>query len=73
MLILDRIENDIAVIEADDKIIEVHISELAENVKEGDVLTESDGKYIVDSEATVERREKLASMYRNRLRKKRKE
>lgn len=73
MLILDRIENDIAVIETDDKIIEVKFSELAENAKEGDVLTESDGKYIVDSEATAERREKLASMYRNRLRKKRKE
>jgi len=73
MLILDRIENDIAVIETDDKIIEVKLSELAENAKEGDVLTESDGKYIVDSEAKGERREKLASMYRNRLRKKRKE
>lgn len=73
MLILDRIENDIAVIEADDKIIEVHISKLAENAKGGDVLKESDGKYIVDSEATAARKEKLASMYRNRLRKKREE
>ena len=73
MLILDRIENDIAVIEADDKIIEVHISELAENAKGGVVLKESDGKYIVDSEATAARKEKLASMYRNRLRKKREE
>nr|MDE6664753.1 DUF3006 domain-containing protein [Ruminococcus sp.] len=48
MTVIDRFENDIAVIETDGRMIEVDRLQLPENVREGDVLTENNGVWTVD-------------------------
>lgn len=57
MIIIDRFEGNIAVVEDDNgKCKEVKRSMLPDDADEGDVLTYADGKYTVDHEATEERR-----------------
>ena len=69
MLILDRIEEETAVIESDSGMIEVSIQMLGENICEGDVLIQDGERYIKDDAATAERKQKIAELYRNRLKK----
>lgn len=58
-MIVDRIENDIAVCEdKEQKLHDIPLSKLPEGLKEGDVLTLKDGKYFVDKELTQNLREK---------------
>lgn len=71
MLILDRFEGDIAVIESDEGMKEVKRSEV--NASEGDVLRLDGGKYVTDIAATAERKQKIAQMYKNRLGKRKSE
>lgn len=52
--IIDRIENDTAVCEADSIMIDVPLSALPKDVCEGDVVTLS-----VDSKETAERKERI--------------
>ena len=54
--ILDRFEENFAVLEKKSGgTIDVNI-DLIENAKEGDVIVEKDGKYFVDEKATLERK-----------------
>ncbi len=51
-LVVDRIEGDIAVCEnrANGVIINIQISKLPENIREGSILKYYDGKYRLDSD-----------------------
>lgn len=60
IMIIDRFEGDIAVIETDGGMIEVNVSELPDNAREGDVLALENGRYTVDCEASEERRRKAS-------------
>lgn len=71
MLILDRFEGDIAVIESDEGMKEVKRSEV--NASEGDVLSFDGEKYVTDTAATAERKQKITQMYKNRLGKRKSE
>lgn len=59
MLILERIEGSIAVIERDGECFEVSAESISANAVEGDVLTLQNGVYIPDSSATKKRREEI--------------
>jgi len=58
MIIVDRIENGIAVCEIDGVMRDIPVADIKGRVREGDVLVESgDGSYLTaDSAATEERR-----------------
>ena len=61
--ITDRIEGNNAVLETADKtFITVPLSDLPFDVKEGMVLTFSNGEYFIDAEKTSERKEKIKSL-----------
>ncbi len=62
MIILERYEGNIAVLEIDGKIKNVPTKMLKENIKEGTVLVFEDNMYLPDSEATAVRRKKIASL-----------
>lgn len=55
-MVIDRFEGEYAVAESDGEIVNIHISELPENVSEGDVLVFTEGRYAVDSRETEYRR-----------------
>ena len=62
MLIIDRFENDTAVIENGEEMINIPRSLLPENAKEGDIITESGGGYIIDETATDKRRQEILDL-----------
>lgn len=62
MLIIDRIEDGIAVIENENTRFEVSAEMLAENVKEGDVVVSENGLYIKDENATAIRRDEIIKL-----------
>ena len=59
MLIIDRISENIAVIEDGDNRFEVPRSELAPDVKEGDAVLLENGVYRKDPSATEKRRQEI--------------
>ena len=62
MLIIDHIEEKIAVIEDGDSRFEVPAEMLGGNVKEGDVVTLENGLYIKDENATAARRDEIIKL-----------
>lgn len=62
MLILERFEGNIAIIENDDSHIETDRKNVAENASEGDVLTEVNGRYEVDKNQTEKRRSEILKL-----------
>ncbi len=62
MLIVDRIEDGIAVIEQDSGRVEVPVEMLAEDVREGDIVTLRDGLYTADKAATKKRRREITEL-----------
>ena len=62
MLIIDRIEDGIAVIEDENTHIEIPAEMLGENVREGDVVTLENGLYIKDETATAARRDEIIKL-----------
>jgi len=62
MTVIDRFENDIAVLETDSGITEVKREYLPEYAKEGDVLVFSGDGWTVDSEATEQRKERIREL-----------
>lgn len=66
MIIIERFEENIAVLEDGDngKSIEVDRNILPHNAKEGDVLELSDGCYLVNSEETEKRRKAVIERLR---------
>lgn len=69
--IVDKIENDIAVLENKDtrEIINVNISCLPSLIKEGSVLRYDGSKYYIDNELEMKRRQDLLERFK-RLRNK---
>ena len=63
-MIIDRFEGETAVIETDGGMIEINVSELPENAREGDVLVLENGRYTVDPEATEQRRKNASDRLR---------
>lgn len=63
-MIIDRFEGGIAVVETDEGIIDISREYLPENAAEGDVIVQTCGGYIVDEQATAERRRKIAERLR---------
>lgn len=69
MNVIDRFENDIAVIETDGIMIEINRSLFPENACEGDVVEEVDGKWIVDVSATEKRRTEIREFMKRLMKK----
>ncbi len=69
--IVDKIENDIAVLENKDtrEIINVNISCLPSLIKEGSILKYDGSKYYIDNELEMKRRQDLLERFK-RLRNK---
>ncbi|MGN0467631.1 MAG: DUF3006 domain-containing protein [Acutalibacteraceae bacterium] len=70
-LIVDRIENKIAVCEAEDCIhVEIALSELPEGTHEGSVLVKkADGTYVLDKQQEEKRRSEMLSLQENLFKK----
>lgn len=63
---IEKIENNIAVCENDDgEAIKLELSSLPPDVKEGDILLQSDNSFTLDRSETLERRRKMAELQRN--------
>ncbi|MGN1481025.1 DUF3006 domain-containing protein [Porcipelethomonas sp.] len=62
MLIIERFEGNIAVIEDDDNHLEIDRNSLPDNAREGDVLVKSGDAYKIDPEQTKKRREKILKL-----------
>ena len=64
MLIIDRFENEFAVVEdtETEKMITIKKELIEQNASEGDVIVFSDGLYHVDSEATKKRRAEVLAL-----------
>ena len=62
MLIIDRIEDGIAVIEDENTRFEVSAEMLGENVREGDVVVHENGFYIKDENASATRRDEIIKL-----------
>jgi hypothetical protein len=62
MIILERYEGEIAVLEVDGKIKNVPTEKLEKGISEGTVLIFKNNMYLPDSEATAARRKKIASL-----------
>ena len=65
MLIIDRIEDGIAVIEDEDSRFEVPVSMLDKDVREGDVVILENGVYVPDISATEKRRRYIQKLQDN--------
>lgn len=64
MIIIDRFEENFAVCEADNEIINIEKINLPRNAQEGDVLIKSaDGKYYVDKAETKKRKENVENKF----------
>lgn len=63
-MVVDRFEGEYAVIETEDGMVNVHISQLDENIREGDCVVLKDGRYTADAAETSERRTKMAQRLR---------
>ena len=69
MNVIDRFEDNIAVIETDGGFIEIERSRLPEDVREGDIVTETDGIWIVDITATQQRRKNIRELMKRLMKK----
>lgn len=68
MIIIDRFEGSLAVLETDDGMKNIERSLLPENAAEGDVLV-YDGSWTVDTAATEQRRERTRKRLKRLLNK----
>lgn len=60
--IIDRIEEDFAVIECDGEMLNIKLNILPEGVKSGDVLTKSDGNFIINQQEQQTRQQKILKL-----------
>ncbi len=61
MYILDRIEDGVAVIEAENEVLYFPMEQLPSEAKEGDVLLMTEGCILIDTESTNSRKAALRS------------
>lgn len=69
MTVIDRFENNTAVLETDGVITEIERSQLPDNAREGDVLIQNDGVWTVDVSATEKRRAEIREIMKRLMRK----
>lgn len=69
MTVIDRFENNMAVLETDGGMVEVDRSQIPENAREGDVLTENNGVWSVDVSATEKRRADMREIMKRLMKK----
>lgn len=62
MIILERFEDDTAVLEIDGEIKKIDRSKISDSVSEGDVLIEKDGIFMADRENTEKRRKEILKL-----------
>lgn len=70
MVILERFEGDVAVLETDNGSLNISRAELPEEVCDGDVLVFSGDSWSIDREKTDERRAAMRSRMRRLIKKK---
>lgn len=69
---VERIEENIAVCEADDgSVLKLKLYELPQGIREGDIINQTENGFVVNSAETKSRRKKMAEMQRNIFGKKR--
>lgn len=68
-MVVDRIEGDYAVVENEGIMLDIPLSQLPCDIKEGDVLRHCDGVYIIDNEAAAAAREKISARLGNLFKK----
>ena len=61
MIIIDRIEGEIAVLETDEGMTEIGANELPSNASEGDVLVKFNEKWQINHDASEQRRALIAN------------
>jgi hypothetical protein len=59
MIVVDRIEGSYAVCETDTGFLNVRLADIEGRVREGALLNEKNGKYVVDEGATEERSRRM--------------
>ena len=65
-LVVDRFEDDCVVCEDENQnMVNILKDEIEGDVKEGDILAFYDGKYIVDKEETVDRKEYIEDLIKD--------
>lgn len=69
MTIIDRFENNKAVLETDGGMIEIERSQLPENAREGDVIIENNGVWSVDIPETEKRRSDMRELMKRLMKK----
>lgn len=69
MIIIDRFEGKIAVLETESGMKDVLSDLLPENAREGDVLTVENGKYCIDDAATAARKAAVREKFKKLRRK----
>ncbi len=62
MLIIDRIEGNIAIVETENGHLDISLSAIIGNPKEGDVLSKKGEGYIIDKAETTSRKSKILSL-----------
>lgn len=67
-MIIDRFEGDFVVVETESGMTDILRSQLPENAEEGDVIYFEDGVYIIDEEATADRRKLMAERFHRLMR-----
>lgn len=66
MIIIDRIDDGIAVLETDEGMQTLLAEQLPEQAKDGDVLQLTENGYEIDAAATETRRQKIRNRLQNR-------
>jgi len=67
-IVIDRIEENIAVCEIGDKTKEIPLSDLPKGVGEGTVLKITKDGYVIDKKAEIERRNRIFEKQNNLFR-----
>lgn len=63
MLVIDKFEGDIAIVEDGESILNIPRNKLPFDSKEGDILILSDDKYLIDDVATENRKKELENRF----------
>lgn len=66
MIIIDRMDDGIAVLETDNGMQMIPAEQLPEQARDGDVLQKTETGYEIDTAATEERRQKIRNRLQNR-------
>lgn len=59
-MVVDRFEGDYAVIETDNGMVNIHVSQLDANIREGDCVVFKDGRYTADTAETMRIRAEMS-------------